>query len=219
MIHTKFNEFINENKSKEDLGLIYSLQNELDTIQKWIYKNKDSDKWIDYKESEKEYYLMTDKATVIRKKLKDLTGNSCGILKSENSVMKKPKDLDKEYNSPYDVPKSVYKWIDNNYSLLYSDATDAVRWFRIINSKFNDRYLKGDLEIYRAVDNNEYNEIRPGDWITTDRKYAEKHLNKYFKNGKILSDIVDGRDVLKSPTGNYEEAIYAPMELSIDVEY
>lgn len=44
MIHTKFNEFINENKSKEDMDLIYSLQNELDTIQKWIYKNKDSDK-------------------------------------------------------------------------------------------------------------------------------------------------------------------------------
>lgn len=219
MIHTKFNEFINENKSKEDMGLIYSLQNELDTIQKWIYKNKDSDKWIDYKASEKEYYLMTDKASDIRKKLKDLTGNSSGIIKSDNISMKKPNGLYNDYDSPYDVPKTVYKYLDNNTTLLYSDASDAVRWFRIINSKFNDRYSKGDLEIYRAVDNNEYNEIRPGDWITTDRKYAEKHLNKYFKNGKILSTVVNGRDVLKSPTGNYDEAIYAPMELSIDVEY
>lgn len=219
MIHTKFIDFINESKSKEELDLIYSLQNELDTIQKWIYKNKDSDNWKDYKESEKEYYLMSDKATAIRKKLTELTGNSSGIMKSENNVMKKPNNLDKEYDSPHDVPKTVYKWLDNNTTLLYSDATDAVRWFRIINSKFNDRYPKGDLEIYRAVDNNEYNEIRPGDWVTTDRKYAEKHLNKYFKNGKILSTVVNGRDVLKSPTGNFEEAIYAPMELSIDVEY
>ena len=54
--------------------------------------------------------------------------------------------------------------------------------------------------------------------VTIDEKYAIKHNNKYFNgDGKILSMDVDGRDVLISPTGNREEAIYAPLKYSIDV--
>jgi len=41
----------------------------------------------------------------------------------------------------------------------------------------------------------------------------------YFDGkGRIISMDVDGRDVLVSPTGNYEEAIYAPLKYSIDVK-
>jgi hypothetical protein len=53
-------------------------------------------------------------------------------------------------------------------------------------------------------------------------KLYENFLNEkdmYFNgNGKIVSMDVDGRDVLVSPTGNYEEAIYAPLQYSIDID-
>lgn len=130
---------------------------------------------------------------------------------------KKPKSiqslLHKQYHHPQDVPKEVYDHIQKHSSLLYSDASDAVRWSRIINTK-NDARYSGKITIYRAVET-QFNSIREGDWVTTDKDYAIQHNEKYFDGkGKILSMEVDGEDVLVSPTGNYEEAIYAPLKYS-----
>jgi hypothetical protein len=113
----------------------------------------------------------------------------------------------------------IHRYIFKHKPLLTSDATDAVRWSRIINSRNEQRYPSMETTIYRAVDNRDYDEIREGDWVTTDEKYAIQHNNKYFDGqGKVISMVVDGRDVLVSPTGNSEEAIYAPLKYSIDVK-
>ena len=115
--------------------------------------------------------------------------------------------------------QTVYRWIFKKSSLLTSDATDAVRWSRIINSRDDDRYPRGEMTIYRTVDNHKYNEIREGDLVTNDEKYAVQHNERYFDGrGKVISMDVDGRDVLMSPTGDPEEAIYAPLEYSIDIK-
>ncbi len=155
----------------------------------------------------------------IRRKLYQLTGDGYGRTEQEKQKKNiKPNGLNKRYDHPTDVPKNVYRWILNNTSLLTTDATDAVRWSRIINSKDDSRY-RGEITIYRAVDNQDYDEIREGDWVTTDERYAIEHNNKYFNgDGKVISMDVNGRDVLVSPTGNNEEAIYAPLKYSIDVK-
>jgi len=161
---------------------------------------------------------------VIRRMLYKLTGDWYGITKEEKDTKEakkkiKPRGLNSTYNNPLDVPKNVYRWILNNTSLLTTDATDAVRWSRIINTKNDERYPNEEITIYRAVDNHDYDDIREGDWVTTDENYAINHNNKYFDgNGKIISMVVNGRDVLVSPTGNYEEAIYAPLKYSIDIK-
>ena len=145
----------------------------------------------------------------IRRKLAELSGN----------LVVKPSDdaLNAEYSSPEDVPKDVRAWIQKNTGILTSDASDAVRWGRITNTLQDKRYPSGDITIYRAASDGA--EIRAGDWVTTDRKYAEMHLNRYFDGrGNLLETTVDGRDVLVSPTGNYEEAIYAPLSLSGPIE-
>lgn len=106
------------------------------------------------------------------------------------------------------------QYIDKNSSILNDDASDAVRWHRIINTQNEERYPNEKITIYRAVEK-PYNEIREGDWVTTQREYAEQHNDKYLNsNGNIVEMTVNGKDVLTSPTGNTEEAIYAPMELS-----
>ena len=150
-----------------------------------------------------------------------MTGDYYGETKDEKQQKKiKPNGLDATYNSPLKVPKEIYRWLQSNSSLLNSDATDAVRWARIVNSKNDKRYPSGRITIYRAVDNNDYDEIREGDWVSTDENYANKHNQMYFNGqGNVISMDVDGRDVLVSPTGNYEEAIYAPLEHSIDIKY
>ena len=153
------------------------------------------------------------------------------INESKNTIcgMISPLYMTYEYKLPIDVKNVVYGMVDSSFrsnrwfkiqgDMIFSDNSDAIRWYRIINSKLEERYPDGDIEIYRAVDNDEINEIKPGIIITTDRKFAEFQLDKYFKNGKILSSVVDGSDILKSPTSNCGEGIYAPVELSIDVEY
>jgi hypothetical protein len=171
----------------------------------------------------KDYTLwdkIVNEMNVIRRKLYELTNDSYGRTEKEkNKINDTPKGLNSEYSNPTLVPKSVYKWIFKHTSLLNTDATDAVRWSRIINTKNEVRYPSGEMTIYRAVDNQDYDDIREGDWVTTDEKYALKHNNMYFDgNGKIISMDVDGRDVLISPTGDYEEAIYAPLKYSIDVK-
>jgi hypothetical protein len=162
---------------------------------------------------------LVDKIHTIQRKLYQLTGDSYGETKEDKAKKNvKPNGLNKKYDYPTDVPKNVYRWILSNQSLLYSDATDAVRWSRIINTKDEPRY-KGEITIYRAVDNRSYEDIREGDWVTTDKKYAIEHNNRYFNgSGKILSMDVNGRDVLVSPTGDNKEAIYAPLKYSIDVK-
>jgi hypothetical protein len=170
------------------------------------FRGKNAEKW----EGE-EWHEVSKKAGAIRVQLFDLTGDYYG--KSRIKQIK-PSDeaLNADYDSPWDVPKEVMSWVRRNSSLLTSDATDAVRWSRIVDTLKEDRYPSGDITLYRSVDGDD---IRPGDWVTTDRSYAEDHLSKYLNgNGQILEETVDGRDVLVSPTGNNEEAIYAPREYS-----
>lgn len=165
------------------------------------------------------YYLKsTDgsvRATLTESELKDfprkLANGDIGYYGS-----KKPQGikslLDKTYNTPDEVPQKLYNYIQKNQSLLTSDANDATRWSRIINTLNDARYPNENITIFRAVDGNE---IRPGDWVSTDIKYAQEHLTKNLKGkGKIVSEVVNGRDVLVSPTGNAKEAIFAPRELS-----
>ena len=132
--------------------------------------------------------------------------------------IEKPSDneLYGEYNHPNEVPESVYKWLDANENVITSDATDAVRWWRIRGTHNDSRYPDEPITIYRAVDG-DY--IREGDWVTTSKEYAEMHLKKYLNGkGRIIEEVVSGRDLLVSPTGNYEEAIYAPLEYSGSID-
>lgn len=208
-IATTIREYLNESSNDE----IKILQKQLKQLDNWFG---------DYAGTNIGYKMWDEKAeeaNVIRRKLYQLTGDPYGETKLDKQKKNiKPNGLNKRYDYPIDVPKNVYKWILNNTSLLTTDATDAVRWSRIINSKDDARY-RGDITIYRAVDNHDYDEIREGDWVTTDEKYAIEHNNRYFNgNGKIISMDVNGRDVLVSPTGNNEEAIYAPLKYSIDIK-
>lgn len=158
-----------------------------------------------------EWDALAREAAEIRRQLFALTGDAYGEPKIKKIG---PSDdlLDAEYASPDEVPPGVMSWVRQHASLLTSDATDAVRWSRIVDTLNDDRYPEGDLVIYRAVDGRE---IRPGDWVTTIREYAEEHLERYLGgNGQVVEEIVNGRDVLVSPTGNDEEAIYAPREFS-----
>lgn len=171
------------------------------------------DKWDELEKTREE---LSDKVGNIRRRLFELTGDYYG--ETNKKTKKEPPGLHNTYDHPADVPKNVYRWLTSNSSLLYSDATDAVRWYRIINTKKDQRYPSGDITIYRAVDNKDYDDIREGDWVTTYESYARKHLENYFDGkGKIIEMTVDGKDVLVSPTGDHEEAIYAPLELSIDI--
>jgi len=168
----------------------------------------------------KDWDKKEEEISAVRRRLYQLTGDPYGETREDKAKKKiKPNGLNNHYNHPEDVPIDVYRWIQSNTSLLTADATDAVRWSRIINTRNDERYPRGEITIYRAVEP-EYSdsEIREGDWVTTDEKYAIQHNEMYFNGrGEILSMDVDGKDVLVSPTGNYEEAIYAPLDYSIDV--
>lgn len=152
------------------------------------------------------------KANLIRQQLFDLTGDYYGNSKTKLS---KPSDrlLQAHYAKPEDIPKSVLDWNNSNAPLLTSDATDAIRWMRVIGTLDDDRFPSGTITIYRATDQGD--EIRPGDWVTTNYDYAYDHLRRYLRGkGSIIEMHVDGRNVLISPTGNYDEAIYAPLKYS-----
>lgn len=198
---------LNETKNAE----VVKLQKELKDLDNWFYNHTSGKPGHEFWEQKGE------EARQIRLKLFQLTGDYYGVTKEKKNI--NPKGLNDRYDHPSNVPRNVYKWILYNTSLLNTDATDAVRWSRIINTKNDPRYPNYQITIYRAVDNHDYNEIREGDWVTTEEKYAIQHNNMYFDgNGKIISMNVNGRDVLISPTGNNEEAIYAPLEDSIDVK-
>lgn len=199
----------------EDKNEIIKLKKELRDVEDWFMNAPSYLRLDNVKRDEKE-----KQASLLRRRLFQLTGDPYGRTEKEKIKPKSPpRGLKAKYESPFDVPLVVYKWILTHESLLNSDATDAVRWSRIINTRDDERYPSGKMTIYRAVDNSSYDEIREGDWVTTDEDYAIDHNERYFNgNGNILSMDVDGRDVLVSPTGNSEEAIYAPLEYSIDVE-
>jgi hypothetical protein len=128
--------------------------------------------------------------------------------------------LNKEYDHPAKIPIEVYEYIQKNGNLITNDASDAVRWCRILNTEDDERYEEDEITIYRAVDNRNYDEIRPGDWVTLEEQYAINHNEKYFNGrGKVISENVNGKDVLVSPTGDPEEAIYAPLKYSKPYEY
>ena len=153
----------------------------------------------------------------IRKKLFELTGDAYGRPKQEKQ--KRPDDdlLYARYDAPGDVPAQVMAWVRTNSSVITSDASDAVRWSRIVDTKRDDRFPAGDVTLYRAIGRGDdiIEEIRPGDWVTTSLEYAQDHLKRWLDGrGSILEMNVDGRDVLASPTGNHEEAIFAPMDMS-----
>lgn len=210
IIKTTLREYITEN-SKDEVKL---LQKQLKVLDDWFYNSSGIESRL------KQWDEKVDQANEIRRKLYSLTGDAYGETKDQKEKKNiKPKGLNNNYNHPNEVPKNVYRWILKNTSLLYTDATDAVRWSRIINSKDDQRYPKGDITIYRTTNNTDYDDIREGDWVTTDETYAKQHNDMYFNGkGNIISLDVDGRDVLVSPTGNHEEAIYAPLKYSIDIK-
>jgi hypothetical protein len=155
-------------------------------------------------------------AAGIRTQLFELTGDWYGKPKIK---IQKPDDslLEAVYESPDEVPTEVMSWVRKHSAILTSDATDAVRWARIVDTVNDDRLVSGDVTLYRAIEKGAgmIPEIRPGDWVTPERTYAEDHLRRFLGgSGDVLEITVDGQDVLVSPTGNFEEAIYAPRELS-----
>lgn len=198
------------------VDLIASLQKQLAEIEQRfepLRKNRlyNSPEWSQAEEA----------AKAVRKQLWDLTGDAYGRPKSTRP--KKPDDelLGARYDSPEDVPVEVMAWVRKHSPLITSDASDAVRWARIIDSQGDDRYPEGDLTLYRAIGRGDemISEIRPGDWVTTSLEYAQEHLSRWLDGkGELLELTVDGCDVLVSPTGNHEEAIFAPVELSGPVE-
>ncbi len=156
------------------------------------------------------------RAMAVRKQLWELTGDAYGRPKS--AKQKPPPDdlLLAAYEEPGEVPVAVLQWVRKS-SVITSDASDAVRWGRIVDTLQDDRYDDSELTVYRAIGTGAdlVCEIRPGDWVTTDLSYAQDHLRRYLRGrGQILELQVNGLDVLQSPTGNPEEAIYAPRELS-----
>lgn len=162
--------------------------------------------------SDAEWEAVGAKATAIRKQLFSLTGDAYGRPKTKK-VRPSDEDLNATYASPSDVPAAVRAWVRSHSALLTSDATDAVRWGRIADTLDDERLEEGEVTIYRACAAGD--SIRPGDWVTTSQAYAEEHRARYLRGrGAVLVEVVDGRDVLASPTGNDEEAIYAPRDLS-----
>jgi hypothetical protein len=162
--------------------------------------------------SDDEWDAIGKEATPIRKQLMEMTGDPYGNVKVK---IKRPSDnlLNGVYATPNDVPKSVKQWVQQNSNLLTSDATDAVRWGRIAGTLKDERYANEPITLYRAVADGD--EIRPGDWVTTSLEYAQDHLRKSLGGkGTILEETVNGSDVLVSPTGNAEEAIFAPIRFS-----
>lgn len=165
------------------------------------------------------------KVKAIRNELFKLTGDPYGRIRSPSGakvttdVRPSNDRLEASYLSPDDVPADVSNWVKKHCSLLFSDATDAVRWSRIEDTLGDDRYEDGEITLYRAI-NVSSDEIRPGDWVTTLEHYAIEHNRRCFDGkGIVLSIVCDGLDVLQSPTGNFEEAIFAPREYSGKVQH
>jgi hypothetical protein len=168
-----------------------------------------------------EWDQIAREAAALRNRLFEMTGDYYGRPKVK---LVRPSDelLEACYSSPDDVPEEVMKWVKSKSSTLFADASDAVRWARIVGTQGHERFDHGDVTLYRAIGDGAGmdEEIRPGDWVTAERSYAELHLQRSLAGrGQILEITVDGRDVLASPTGNSEEAIYAPYELSGPVDY
>lgn len=153
-------------------------------------------------------------ASGYRRRLFELAGDAYGRRHREKLVRPSEDDLNASYDSPDEVPEDVRRWVAAHAGTLTSDATDAVRWHRIADTLEDERYPEGEeIVLYRAVADGD--EIRPGDWASTERAYAEAHLRRYLNGrGRVVELEVDGADVLVSPTGNAEEAIYAPREFS-----
>ncbi|MCZ8256179.1 MAG: hypothetical protein O9327_10985 [Polaromonas sp.] len=150
-------------------------------------------------------------AAQCRQRLFALTGDSYGRPKTKPT---RPSDqeLGAEYATPCAIPAPLMSWARRNLGIITSDGTDLVRWSRIVDTLDDERLDEGEVTIYRAVDGDD---IREGDWVTTDRAYAQMHLSRHLRGrGQVVEMRVDGRDVLMSPTGNYEELIYAPREFS-----
>ncbi len=199
---------------KEDV--VTNLQKQLAETEKEFDKFKGKNKGTEFEWEGPGWQLVDTKCAEIRSQLFDLTGDYYGRPKIKPA---KPASelLEADYDAPWDVPKEVLAWLRKNASLLTSDATDAVRWSRIIDTVNDERYPSGELTIYRAVEQGD--DIRPGDWVTTERIYAEEHLSRYLGGkGRILEEAVEGADVLVSPTGNADEAIYAPAHYSISID-
>lgn len=155
-----------------------------------------------------------ERARELRITLFKITGDSYGNPK--HAAASRPSDevLNAEYLHPGDVPHDVMEWVRDTMNVITSDGTDVIRWARIADTLDEERYPSGSVTLYRAVPPG-YDGIRPGDWVTTSLEYAQGHNERYFGGRGSIEEIeVDGCDVLCSPTGNSEEAIYAPRDLS-----
>jgi hypothetical protein len=162
--------------------------------------------------TEEQWDAVGRRAAEVRGQLQRRTGDWYGRPKTKKPAAPDSERMEATYDTPDAVPREVMAWLRQTNQILTSDATDAVRWARIVDTLGDERYPAGDLTIYRAVAGDE---IRPGDWVTTDRGYAEDHVRRHLGRGaSVLEMTVDGRDVLASPTGNAEEALYAPRHLS-----
>ncbi len=114
-------------------------------------------------------------ARAMRKRLFELTGDAYG---GKTKPPRPPPDdaLNAEYLSPGDVPADVMAY-ERQRSVVTSDATDAQRWARIVDT-LDDERLSGDVTLYRATEDGD--DIRPGDWVTLDRAYAEEHNRRWL---------------------------------------
>lgn len=203
-------------KPNAEMGHIKQLQQQLAEIElrfEPLRKNRlqDSPEWGEIAEA----------ARQVRAQLWGLTGDAYGKPKAVKPPRPDNDLLCARYDAPEDVPAEVLEWLRKHAPLITSDATDAVRWSRIIDTQRDERYPEGKVTLYRAVDRGSdiVDEIRAGDWVTDSLEYARDHLARWLDGkGTILKMEVDGRDVLVSPTGNMEEAIYAPMDLSGPIE-
>jgi hypothetical protein len=151
----------------------------------------------------------------LRVKLHELTGDWYGNPKA-SQYRPGAELVDAAYETPDAIPLQLLNWARKN-SVVTSDATDLLRWARIVDTERHERFEPGAMTVFRAIGRGDHflEVIRPGDWVTPDRAYAEDHLQRWLGgDGQVLEMSVDGRDVLVSPTGNAEEAIYAPLELS-----
>jgi hypothetical protein len=199
-----------------DRGAVGSSSNEIKSLQKQLKDIEDSYEPLRRagKFDTEEWESIGKRATEVRTKLKKLSGSLYGEKTIRNGLATvPPKKFNDSYETPYDVPKNVMDYALSQ-NIITSDANDAIRLSRIYDTQNEARLSGSNVKLYRAVEHGKGG-IRPGDWVTTDRNYAIDHNNRYFDGkGSIEEVVVDGKDILESPTGNAEEAIYAPFELS-----
>lgn len=81
--------------------------------------------------------------------------------------------------------------------------------------RFRDVQPTDKVTVYRAVDPDDPNVIRPGDWVALERSYAEGHAEAGYgegRKGKIVKRVLPASQVAWAGT-SVDEWIYSPPEL------